>query len=163
MEAREHSCWDTVAALWPEIEAHAESQSRKLHYHVDDLLEVAIDEACGIVDRWDPNSGVPLIRWLQHCLALSYRRKRMREFIRQERLQQYTAAESTRVDFDDAEMQAAQQAIDALPQRERRILLMRAVGASYGDIGKLFGLAAGTARLHYMAIFSKVRRELGLE
>lgn len=160
MEAH-NAAWDIVCELWPLIDVHAAYQAKRLGVHHEDLLDIAIEEACGIVHRHDSASGVPLDRWLRHCLALSYRRFRYREQLKRQRLINHFAVHTTSTStFDAEELEVAQLVLSGLSKREREILLMRAVGASFGEIGKLFGVSAGTARLHYASALMRAQKGL---
>ena len=159
--ATQDAAWDIVCELWPLLDTHAAYQAKKLGVHHEDLLDIAVEEARGIVSRYDPKSGAPLDRWLRHCLALSYRRFRYREQVKRQRLIKHFATHTTEVStFDVEELEVAQLVLDSLSKREREMLLMRAVGASFGEIGKLFGISAGTARLHHASALERAQRGL---
>lgn len=113
-----------------------------------DVIQEAFVRLWQMRDRVDWSRAEPLVYQIALNLASKRRRsRRIWQFVTLSELRTDAAAEGAPAAAagDPAREQAVRRAIDALPERHRRVLVMTMhAEMTYGEIGDVLGISAGT-------------------
>ncbi len=130
-----------------------------------DTVQEAFVRLWNMRDRVQPQTAEALVYRIALNQASNLRRKRkLRTWFGLERLQHHPHPGQSADDFltDQAQRAAAQKAIEALPERLRRVLMLCTFGdLTYAEIAQILSIAPGTVASRRNAAVKKLQQQLG--
>ena len=113
---------------------------------VRDVIQEAFAQLWQMRDRIDWARAEPLVYRIALNLAAKRRRsRRLWQFVTLSHAPTAAATDATDAGDASAREQAVRSAIDALPERHRRVLVLAMhADMTYGEIGDVLGISAGT-------------------